>query len=249
MLSQQDTKSKDDAMSFCPKGHDSKTEDYCDECGSLMNAASSRSAPAARASENACPECSTDREPGARFCEVCQYDFANAKPNAAVSDSRMIRSEVLARQGLASLAPSAAAQASRAASFPAIIPAAPTFEAPLLARVVSDPALCPDEESRRAFPPEGIPEFIFHLDLDENLVGRDSPSKNAHPEIPVRDPGASRRHLKITRIGGKFQALELGSANGSMLDGAALVPGSPAPIGPGSSIRLGMWTRILIEAR
>ena len=235
-------------MSVCPKGHPSASGDYCDECGAPMGA-SSVSAPHPCAPCASCPECSMERGSGARFCEVCQHDFQLGVGGA--SAPRVARSDAIARVGLAELGASAPQSspppASSTTSRPG--PERPPLQLPLLARIHADPALSPDDESRAAFPPDGISDRIFHLDLDENMVGRDSPSKNAHPEISLRDPGASRRHLKIARIGGVFHALELGSANGTLLDGTPLEPGVPAPLRLGSSLRLGIWTTIIIEAR
>lgn len=173
-----------------------------------------------------------------------------------------MRSDALARDALSLVKPPAKQISSVA---PAVIVAAPSIapvaapaiaphpsaelRIPLLARIQSDPLLCPDDESKAAFPAAGIPERIFHLDLDENLVGRDSSSMNSNPEIPVADGGASRRHLKFVRVDGSFMALELGSSNGTLLNGVPLAVGVPVPISPGSELRLGMWTRIIIEAR
>lgn len=167
-----------------------------------------------------------------------------------------MRSDALARDALSLVKPPAK-QPSPASTAPAAVePVAPSspsqsveLRVPLLARIQSDPSLCPDDESRAAFPADGIPERIFHLDLDENLVGRDSSSMNSNPEIPLADAGASRRHLKFVRADGSFMALELGSSNGTLLNGLPLAVGVPSPIQPGSELRLGMWTRIIIEAR
>jgi hypothetical protein len=237
-------------MSACPKGHLSVSTDYCDDCGTPM-----AGLPLAGLGHAAmsCPECSAARESGARFCEVCQHDFQQGVGGA--SDSRLARSDALARQGLADLG--APAMASSSPAHNAILPAlprAPSFrpasiQPPMLARIHADPALAPDEESRASFPHDGIADRIFHLDLDENMVGRESASKNAHPEITLRDPGASRRHLKIARVDGSFHALELGSSNGTLLDGLSLEPGVPAPLREGSVLRIGIWTTIRIESR
>lgn len=233
-------------MSNCPKGHASASLDYCDECGSPMTASPIiMQRPPTRANEEACPDCKTIRESGARFCEVCQYDFTSATPST-VSDSKIIRSDALARAALQAQAiPHPAPQL---AQLPAEMNAA-TLEVPLLARVISDQSFCPDDAARQSYPPTPIPEHVFHLDLDENLIGRESASKNAKPEIPLIDPGASRRHAKLIRQNGSFHLLELGSSNGTLLDGKPAEPGRPMPIQAGSIIRIGMWTQISIEER
>ena len=238
-------------MNTCPKGHASESDDYCDECGSPMGSSHSGIKKPTEASENKCPDCQTPRESGYRFCEVCQYDFNIGQ--SAVSDSRLAKSDELARQALSRNDMPSVSVAEIQVITPATNVQQPvaekTFEIPLLCRVTADPSFCQEVESKALFPSAGIDPLIFHLDLDENLIGRDSVSKNSIPDIPVNDPGISRRHLKIIKMNGVFCVLELGSANGTMLDGLPLTAGKPEPLKPGSLLRLGMWTQIAIEAR
>ena len=71
----------------CPAGHASTTTDYCDTCGTPIEAAATASAPepespppaeAAAPTASACPGCG---EPVvARFCESCGYDVESGTP-------------------------------------------------------------------------------------------------------------------------------------------------------------------------
>jgi hypothetical protein len=247
---------------ICPKGHFSTDQDYCSECGVAMQAARA-SAPASVAGNSTidsgtshgaenCPECMTPRPAGARFCEACRFDFVN-------------------RASFSSLAASAPADLVVAASVPAASPdstqvqdqasarvnadplttptANVTAAQRLLLRVVVDPSLYTDPELDSPCPIDR-PEKIFHLDLDENTLGRQFEGKGVHPEIVVQDPSISRRHLKFVRGGaGQYSVLELGSANGSEFNGKTLEPGVVTLLNPGDQITLGMWTRIHVEAR
>ena len=65
-------------MATCPAGHESATDDYCDECGVPMTSAPS-SPPATRH----CPACREALEDGARFCEVCGHDSTRPPPTPA----------------------------------------------------------------------------------------------------------------------------------------------------------------------
>jgi len=86
----------------CPQGHTSQSEDYCDICGTPIEAASG-AAPAvpspaepaeASSAATTCPHCGSPAAPGALFCENCGYDFTtgtapqpiNADPWALPSD-------------------------------------------------------------------------------------------------------------------------------------------------------------------
>jgi hypothetical protein len=67
----------------CPNGHVSATEDYCDQCGARIAAATTPppagapSAPGAPVERETCPRCGTARTGDDRYCEGCGYDFAN----------------------------------------------------------------------------------------------------------------------------------------------------------------------------
>lgn len=66
-------------MAICPEGHQSRAQDYCDECGLPI----SEGAPAAASSTQAepvvrgqqCPHCRAMNPADALFCEACGYDF------------------------------------------------------------------------------------------------------------------------------------------------------------------------------
>ncbi|MDR1513226.1 MAG: zinc ribbon domain-containing protein, partial [Propionibacteriaceae bacterium] len=70
-------------MPICPDGHDSKTTDFCDQCGMPLPAGApdpgaglASPAPAAplQAPET-CPHCGAPKPWGALFCEACGYDY------------------------------------------------------------------------------------------------------------------------------------------------------------------------------
>ena len=245
----------------CPKGHASTDPDYCSECGALISQASAPKAPpaivAATAGAEVCPDCMTPRVPGARFCEVCRHEFAASPPAVAAS------APVPAAAASAAVAVASAAPPPVVASTPAAASAPPPSGAPvpnaaaplsvpaprLNVVVIADPTLAETEE-QRAQCPQGQPELIFPLDLEENLVGRRSDAKKIYPEIDISDPGISHRHLKFVRQPeGGFTVLELGSANGTTMNGVELRPGLVTPIAAGDELLIGMWTRLRIRSR
>jgi hypothetical protein len=115
--------------------------------------------------------------------------------------------------------------------------------------VVTDPSLVEDEEERKQCP-QGAPELVFPLDLEENLVGRRSDAMKIYPEIDLSDPGVSHRHVKLLRQpDGSFAALELGSKNGTTLNGVALKPGLVTPLAAGDELLVGTWTRLQLRRR
>jgi hypothetical protein len=91
---------------------------------------------------------------------------------------------------------------------------------------------------------------IFPLDLPDNLIGRRSDSEDIHPEVVIRDPGISRRHIRLLRApDGRLSALDLGSMNGTKLNGTRLDPNVPTPLAAGDELTLGCWTRLRVVAR
>jgi FHA domain-containing protein len=233
----------------CPKGHVSTDPDYCSECGTKLAGAPSAISPstaipaetlAAAAGGAPCPVCSTPRVVGARFCEVCRYDFETA---AAPATGTPVAATPALPAGDVAPHPSPVAP-----SAPTALPAEPVPQR-WDAVIAVDPSLYKIPDPAQPCPVQA-PERIFPLDMEENLVGRRSDRKDIHPEIMILDPGISRRHLSFRRRdAGDFAALDLGSTNGTALNATPLEPGIPTPLKDGDQITLGCWTRITIRAR
>jgi hypothetical protein len=185
--------------------------------------------------------------PGARYCEVCRHDFEAGAPSASASPPPAEPVAPAAAPDAAAATPVAAAAASNA-PVPADAPAT-TPAARLNVVVVTDPSLAEDDEMRQKCPKDA-PELVFPLDLDETLVGRRSDTRKIFPEIDIADPGVSHRQCKLLRQSdGSFAVLELGSANGTTLNGATLKPGLVTPVAAGDELIVGMWTRLQLRTR
>jgi pSer/pThr/pTyr-binding forkhead associated (FHA) protein len=61
-------------------------------------------------------------------------------------------------------------------------------------------------------------------------------------ELPLPYPALSALHARLARIDGRWQLEDLGSTNGTRLDGERLAPRQPRPIAPGAQIKLGQIT-------
>jgi serine/threonine-protein kinase len=98
---------------------------------------------------------------------------------------------------------------------------------------------------------EGTSELsapIYALQKDENLIGRRDPMSNIFPEVDLSkfDPQTkiSRRHAKIWRDGTSFMLEDLGSSNGTIVEGAAsnglkLAAHQPFRLSSGDRIKIG----------
>jgi hypothetical protein len=138
---------------------------------------------------------------------------------------------------------------------PIVDPGPPQVEAPTIASgefvgwqaILSiDGSLYTEPDPNLPLPAD--PDRMFPLDLAENLIGRRSDRKDIHPEINVNDSGVSHRHAKLTREqDGSFSLLDLGSTNGTRLNGADIEAGVSAPLKDGDQITMGYWSRLAIR--
>lgn len=75
-------------------------------------------------------------------------------------------------------------------------------------------------------------EHVFPIPEGVTVVGRD-PSVN----LVLKTEMVSRRHAQITRQGETCQVTDLGSANGTFVNGVRLAPNAPAPLVDGAVLR------------
>ncbi len=186
----------------CRAGHRSTEADYCSVCGTAMSPA----APESRSVDAVCPECGEPRPSptaGARFCEVCRFDFG-------------------------------------------VDPAGGPRTSGWELSVETDPAL--DDERDSATPAQPSARTV-PFDRPELLVGRRDEQRDIHPELPLDDPGASRRHLKLLRPpGGEILLHDLASTNGTWVNGERVAPGTRRALRDGDQVTLGRWTRLVLRA-
>lgn len=85
------------------------------------------------------------------------------------------------------------------------------------------------------------PGKIFELVQDELTIGRDITNR-----IVINDPEVSRRHAKLTAQAGGFTIEDLGSTNGTFVDGQRLM--GPHMLRPGQTVMLGEKISLAYEA-
>jgi hypothetical protein len=250
----------------CPKGHQSTDSDYCSECGALIgqsniskvNQVQSSNSNKSSGNQEICPDCGTPRAFDARFCEVCRHDFHENKTGVAeaiVASQQTAKPVDSVPQGTvqpdmalnpltaeASKIPQAAQPAQAAAEADAV-----PVKLNVIISVDKDKAAsCGIETSIK---PDSV-DRVFPLDLDENLVGRRSTGKGIFPEIVVNDPGVSHRHMMfVKQPDNRFAVLELGSSNGTELNGVPLDPGVNTTVKAGDEFAIGIWTKLKLVSR
>ena len=80
------------------------------------------------------------------------------------------------------------------------------------------------------------------LDRIPLRIGRRDPRQNHYPELDLaeHDRGiASRNHAVINRDGDYYMITDVGSTNGTLLNGAAMPPRQPQRLNQGDRIKIG----------
>src|SRR5512133_3501634 len=85
------------------------------------------------------------------------------------------------------------------------------------------------------------PGAAFALEGDQMTIGRDSTN-----EIVINDAEVSRRHARLTFQGGKYVLEDLGSTNGTFVNGQRLA--GPRVLKPGEVVSFGEQIILVFEA-
>lgn len=84
------------------------------------------------------------------------------------------------------------------------------------------------------------PNQVYELNKDVITVGRDIAN-----DIVINDPEVSRHHMRLTRGAGGFTLEDLGSTNGTFINGQRLT--GAKPLNPGDLIALGETVTLAYE--
>lgn len=216
----------------CPKGHASTEPDYCSECGSKIqgvpeaNVVATATIPTTQ-STIACPDCTAPHElDSGDFCEICGYNF------------------VTGAHGELAIATPTPETTVKQPPTPVKINSTATIALELL--VIVDPSLKTPESPPA--PTDRAP-ITFQLNQETHLIGRRSDRRGIYPEIALDfDEAVSHRHALILRQpDNTFLLRDIGSTNGTTLNGVELQPMVDVPIQEGDEMTLGYWTRITVK--
>ncbi len=237
-------------MATCPDGHASTATDWCSECGLPMGGQPSPApAPQAGASiggmaapaAGECPNCGTARVEGEAFCEVCGLDFATGRlPEAPTA------APVAPEPG--SPEPGEQAPAEEASG------AGPGTASGWHVTVDADRDWFDRVEAEAGrsveFPDAARPRDVA-LTGDVVTIGRQDPERGWFPDVdtglPVLDPSTSRRHAELRRAGDGWVLVDVGSTNGTTVDGEKVASGEEVALGDGSVVHLGAFTRLTLH--
>ena len=233
-------------MYTCPKGHNSTEADFCSECGAKItglgiaeiasNPTNKSTSTATRSvSVQPCPDCSTPHESDSgNFCEICGYNFLTL---AKGGDPLSIFPPPVKSSNSIFTAPT------QRPTFPPSNPISapnPVIQWQIIVSI--DPSLATADSPTA---PTQSP-IIINLNQGTNLIGRSSHARAIHPEIPLDwDDAISSRHAVLTlHPDGSLVLRDIGSSNGTIVNGKEIATMVDISIASGDEITVGHWTRI-----
>jgi hypothetical protein len=219
-------------MSFtCRRGHYSVSDDYCDICGARNWSSSQSATPAASARQAQLAPAPAPNlyDPGCPVCSTPREGGDRYCPNCAYDFETGQTWEVQA-----SPAPLGPTDAWRVATLAGLV---------VVVSVDGDRSNdggCPE-------PPVDVSERIFMVDQPSMVVGREE-APGVHVPIPA-DPFVSRRHAEIIDLGNQWGLRDLGSTNGTKLNGIALVGTEVRLVRANDVVEVGCFSRLTIRDR
>ena len=223
---------------------------YCEDCGSrlaMTPAAPVMAAPAPVVAAPAPVGIPSEEMPAAPSQPVVDAVPSYAAPSVempaeAINESGIVCAACGAVNGAGSMFCEDCGASLAAAPAPVEVPMAP-IPAPVAAPVAAPaPVQVAGLVSRPRLVVAGG-QVEFPLDRDSMLLGRNSPADNIFPEIDLTNVDTesyiSRRHGRITRQDGAFLYEDIGSSNGSFVNGNKLMPKTVIELHDGDTLRLG----------
>jgi hypothetical protein len=98
--------------------------------------------------------------------------------------------------------------------------------------------------------PAGWTPVQIRIVKESSLIGRRSVARAIEPEVALdHDPAVSHRHALLSLQTDQTLALrDIGSSNGTSLNGAEIPPMTDTPLKDGDRITLGHWTNIVVHS-
>jgi hypothetical protein len=249
------------AVYLCPKGHDSIDNDYCSDCGTKIDAAGSLGAanlssfiqqsvdinPAKPSigSMIDCPDCATPHDPTEGiFCEICGYNFKTKAHGEIPLDPVEIPPAVIPMpieipplEILSNLPPETPS------STVGVSASSGTIEWQL--EITIDPSLAAPESP----PPPKQGPIVVNLSKPMSLIGRTSETRANYPDVALDfDEAVSSRHAVLNMTTSSLTLRDIGSSNGTYVNGIEIKPMVDIQLKPGDMFSLGHWTKITVQA-
>ncbi len=218
----------------CPKGHTSTEADFCSICGTRIEGSSTPATPSPSTSSTIpCPDCGTIHDPhDGKFCEICGYNFDTGKSGELPIDPTPVPIPPLYIPDLPGI------------DLPP--PPPPATQTLWTVTIAIDPSLAAPESPT---PPTQAPQEHRISPGMAHLLGRTNISRAITPEIALDfDNAISSRHAILAcQSDGQLILRDIGSSNGTQLNGVDLEAMKDYPLKLGDRITLGHWTSLTLR--
>jgi pSer/pThr/pTyr-binding forkhead associated (FHA) protein len=216
-----------------------------------------------------CPQCGTQNLPGMAYCEHCGSPLetpetpespaaaveADAGAAAAIAQAQAVLDQLPADTFDTDAAPTPVPQDSTAAA------ADTTNTTPMDTSAPPDASPPPAVPVPASAPTKPVLTILFatggqhEITSDITNVGRSDVAQNWHPELDLipfggaaPDLGVSRHQARIQRSGDTFSITDVGSTNGTFVNGKALEYNQPVDLHDGDSVAFGAFnTKVTIH--
>lgn len=202
-----------------------------------------------------CPVCGSEQPLGMAYCDQCGSPLSDdaAAPEATTPAHAPVAAGLVSSPAPATPAPAntpVAAQPEVRVAGPAA-PATPTFDAPALPTQANQPAA--DSAATVATAPALTFKFNggaqFSPTTDVVNIGRSDAAQDWHPELDVipygggvPEMGVSRHHARLVRQDGKYMLMDVGSTNGTYVNGTAIEYNKAAELKDGDTVAFGAFS-------
>jgi hypothetical protein len=209
-----------------------------------------------------CPQCGTQNLPGMAYCEHCGSPLdtpaTTESPAAAVEADAGAAEAIAQAQAVLDQLPADtfdtdAAQAADAGT-PTPVAADPGDAAPVDTSAPVDASAPSEVPVPATAPTPPVSTILFatggqhEVTTDITNVGRSDVAQNWHPELDLipfggaaPDLGVSRHQARIQRTGDVFSITDVGSTNGTFVNGKALEYNQPVDLHDGDSVAFGAF--------
>lgn len=211
--------------------------------------ASPAPAPSTEMVMQVCPSCAYHNRPGVLFCENCGTNLTTGEKAALGTRDLREPEEEAAPDGKA---PTESADEPKKPIKPLNTIRLETSEAQAVRTAGS--TQFEDHMSLRVEIEGGATPIILKPKSEEMILGRRDPTTGATPEVDLTPyagyrMGVSRRHASIKLGETQLNLWDLGSSNGTFLNGTRLTAHRPYPIRDGDEVRLGqMILRLFFQS-
>ncbi len=204
-----------------------------------------------------CPHCGAAAPVSGQFCDNCGQPLTQQAAGAAPAAADVTpaqAADAAAATAAAPATPAAAPAEQQSAAAPADKASAPTMSIPDQTAGPAAPAA-----PKVSFDLSGpASSSRYEMQSDEVKIGRRDAESGIYPELDFdgndivieggeRVHAVSRRHGRIFREGDALKFEDLGSTNGSTINGAAVLAKDPQPLKDGDTIVLGRTCRIVVH--